>query len=338
MKYELTDIKEDHKGTTVYRIRALEDINNDSATALQWKVKKGDLGGWVSGYHNLSQQGKCWIYDNSIVVDNARVEDDANVCLNSVMVGDSSIYNRSAISNSILRQNSMVLGNAKVCYSKMYDDSKIMKDSCVMGSGLYGDTQIRISRAKIDNSIIINGIVIGLTNISYSHIYRSIVKTGVNIKNSDISSCIISSGSRIKDSDLFNVKTNKDEYYTSTNIISMNDINNIKSMLFYQCNLFPEDDYVIAYKIVNTDFSSVYDNNFFYKVGEVIEEPNTDLDESKSCARGLHFSSPNYWIQNTDRTEKHLLLKAKIKLDDIVSIKNGKFRCKRAEILDCFKI
>ena len=127
MKYELTDIKRDYNGTTVYRIRALEDIENK--LDFQLDVKKGDLGGWVSGYHNLSQQGKCWI-----------------------------------------------------------------------------------------------------------------------------------------------------------------------------------------------------------------EEPNTDLDESKSCAEGLHFSSPNYWIKNKNVFKKQLVLKAKIKLDDIVSIQNGKIRCKRAEILGYFEV
>lgn len=86
MKYELTDIKRDYKETTVYRIRALEDIENEND--FQLDVKKGDLGGWVSGYHNLSQQGNCWIYDNSIVMDNARVEDDAIVYGNSTMIGN----------------------------------------------------------------------------------------------------------------------------------------------------------------------------------------------------------------------------------------------------------
>lgn len=141
MKYELTDIKEDYEGTTVYRIRALEDIYNDSKTTrfpFTFKVKKGDLGGWVSGYHNLSQQGKCWIYDNSIVVNNARVEDDAIVYGNSTMYGNSSAYNRSAISNSVLRNNSMILGKGHVKYCELYDDVKVMKNSSLIRSSLVG--------------------------------------------------------------------------------------------------------------------------------------------------------------------------------------------------------
>ena len=103
IKYELTNIKEDYKGTTIYRIRALEDIRDDFEERRNLlKIKKGDLGGWVSGYHNLSQQGKCWIYDNSIVTDNAKVEDDAIVLFNSIMEGNSTAYNRSVICNSYL--------------------------------------------------------------------------------------------------------------------------------------------------------------------------------------------------------------------------------------------
>lgn len=339
MKYELTNIKEDYKGTTIYRIRALEDIRDDfEERRNQLKIKKGDLGGWVSGYHNLSQQGKSWIYDNSIVVDNARVEDEAIVLFNSIMEGNSTAYNRSVICNSYLNGNSMVLGSAKVNYSELHDDSKVMRDSYVSNSELYGNTQIRVLLSKIVGNTITNSIINEIADISNSYIYNSIIKVDSTIKDSDIQNCIISS-TDIEDSNLLNVKTNKEECYSSTNIVSMNDINNIKSMLFYQCNLFPEDDYVIAYKLVNKNFSSIYDENFFYKVGEVIEEPNTDMNVSKACSSGLHFASPNYWIKEINRSgEKHFLLKGKIKLDDIVTIKQGKLRCKRAEILGYFEV
>lgn len=337
MKCELTNIKEDYQGTTLYRIRALEDIRNDFESGIQFKVRKGDLGGWVSGYHNLSQQGKCWIYDNSIVTDNARVEDNAIVYSNSIMHGNSSVYNRSAICDSYMNSDSMVLGNAQIHNSNLLDDSKVMGDSKIINSNLYGNTQIRKIHSRIDKNLITNSIINGPAYISNSYIYQSIIKEGAAIKDSDIQNCIISS-TDTKDSNLLNVKTNKEECYSSTNIVSMNDINNKKSMLFYQCNLFPEDDYVIAYKLVNKNFSSIYDENFFYKVGEVIEEPNTDMNVSKACSSGLHFASPNYWIKRIDRSEKHFLLKGKIKLDDIVTIIRGKIRCKRAEILGYFEV
>lgn len=337
MKYELTNIKDDYRGTTIYRIRALEDIRNDFESGIQFKVRKGDLGGWVSGYHNLSQQGKCWIYDNSIVTDNARVEDDAIVYGNSIMHGNSSAYNRSQIKESYLFKNSMVLGDAYINSSRLYDDSKVMRSSLILFSTLMGNTQIRLSHSNIKNSLIDNSIILSIADIEDSTIIRSIITGGAFVNFSNITSCVIKL-SEIVNSNLENIEADFYDIYNSTNITSVNHINNIKSMLFHQCNLFSDEDYVIAYKIVNQDFSSFHDRNFFYKVGEVIEEPNTNLNIEEGCTSGLHFSSPNYWIKNINRNEKHFLLKAKIKLDDIVAIKLGKLRCKRAEILGYFEV
>ena len=42
-------------------------------------VKKGDLGGLVSGPNNLSQEGDCWIYDEAQVSGQARVSDEVQV-------------------------------------------------------------------------------------------------------------------------------------------------------------------------------------------------------------------------------------------------------------------
>ena len=152
MKYELTNIKEDYKGTTIYRIRALEDIRDDFEERRNLlKIKKGDLGGWVSGYHNLSQQGKCWIYDNSIVVDNARVEDDAIIYGNSIMHDNSSAYNRSEVCNSILRNNSMILGKGYIENCELHNNVEIMKNSRLIHSFLFGNTQIKVDGHNIQD-------------------------------------------------------------------------------------------------------------------------------------------------------------------------------------------
>lgn len=38
-----------------------------------------------------------------------------------------------------------------------------------------------------------------------------------------------------------------------------------------------------------TEASSDYDENFIYKVGEIVEEPNFCEDRFEECARGIHF-------------------------------------------------
>lgn len=53
------------------RIQALCDVNPD--------VKKGDLGGYVEKEWNLSQQGKCWIYDDAVSCEWARVQTNAQM-------------------------------------------------------------------------------------------------------------------------------------------------------------------------------------------------------------------------------------------------------------------
>ena len=63
-KYEITEIAHpQYPG--LYRIRALIDV--------RYGVKKGDLGGYVQSAENLSQEGTCWIADDAVVCENARV-------------------------------------------------------------------------------------------------------------------------------------------------------------------------------------------------------------------------------------------------------------------------
>ena len=66
-KYELTNpiIHNDQK---LYQIKALRDFSD---------VKAGDLGGFVMSEENLSHDDNCWIYDDAIATNHARVRDDA---------------------------------------------------------------------------------------------------------------------------------------------------------------------------------------------------------------------------------------------------------------------
>lgn len=72
---ELTKYKIDYNDsitinntTTVYRIVSLKNFND---------IKKGQKGGFVESYRNLSNEGNCWIYDNAIVCDFAKICGDA---------------------------------------------------------------------------------------------------------------------------------------------------------------------------------------------------------------------------------------------------------------------
>lgn len=68
-KYEIFQ-DEVAKQLGLYRIRALRDFGD---------VKKGELGGFVSGEHNLAHEGTCWIGFPAKVTGTTRVSGDAFV-------------------------------------------------------------------------------------------------------------------------------------------------------------------------------------------------------------------------------------------------------------------
>ena len=76
-KYELTDETKEFDGKILYRIRALIDFG---------LVKAGDFGGWIEKEENLSQEGRCWAYDNASVFGNA------NICGDAKVFGNANIY------------------------------------------------------------------------------------------------------------------------------------------------------------------------------------------------------------------------------------------------------
>ena len=90
---------------------------------------------------------------------------------------------------------------------------------------------------------------------------------------------------------------------------------------------------VVAYKLVRPDFTSFYDPNFKYEVGKIIEAESYDLT-LQGCAAGLHFSNLNYW-ERAIRGD-FICLEAEIDLDDVITVQEGKIRCKRAKILRAF--
>ena len=108
-KYELTNesITLDN-GTKLYHIRALKDFGD---------VKAGEIGGYVQGEKNLSQEGNAWVYDDARVSGNAEVCGDARVFGNAWVSGNAWVYDDARVS-----------GNAEVC-----GDAWVFGDAWVSG-------------------------------------------------------------------------------------------------------------------------------------------------------------------------------------------------------------
>ena len=107
-KYILTDYTCQVDGQTLYRIRAVKSFPG---------VKAGELGGYVAGEHNLSQDGICWIFPKAVVRENALVKDEARVFGKSRLEG-----------NALLEE-----------YARTYDYSHISGNARIGGSAQASD-------------------------------------------------------------------------------------------------------------------------------------------------------------------------------------------------------
>ena len=85
-KYEIiTNQNDENYG----HIRALIDFSD---------VRRGDIGGKIDNYANLSQEDNCWIYHNAQVREDAFVYGDAKVFGDSEVCGDACIYGNAWVS------------------------------------------------------------------------------------------------------------------------------------------------------------------------------------------------------------------------------------------------
>ena len=119
-KYEL--IKTDTicaYGRTLFRVRYLCDIENI--------VAAGDIGGYIEGEYNLSQQG------NSVVLGDAEVYGNAKVC------GDAKVYgNAKVCGDAMVFGDAKVYGNAKVCGdAEVYGNAEVCGDAKVQSTRDY---------------------------------------------------------------------------------------------------------------------------------------------------------------------------------------------------------
>src|SRR6266550_3214380 len=107
-KYELTDETCKVAGKTLYRIRALRDID-------LFGVNTGDLGGFVEDTYNLSQDGDAWVFDAAQVFDDAQVFDNAEVYGDALVFEDAHVFDDACVfGDAYVYGNARVSGNAYV--------------------------------------------------------------------------------------------------------------------------------------------------------------------------------------------------------------------------------
>jgi len=259
-KYELINY---NPKTKLYQIRALRDFAD---------VKAGDIGGFVSGEHNLSHDGDCWIYDNGHVFGDGRVSGNGRVSNNGRVYDNGHVFGDGRVS-----------GNGSV-----YDNGHVFGDGHVYGNG----------RVSGNGSVYDNGHVFGDGRVfGNGHVYDN---------------------GRVAE---------KQHVRFGELTVDITDNQNKAISVFVQTNCGVNNaGYIYCYKSVNPDLTSR--NDFQYKVGEWVEEPNTDPDPLVSCGSGLHFSHLTYWAASGT------FLLCKVHIDDVVAVQEGKIRAKKAFVFD----
>ena len=197
-KYELTDTI-NHYGDTLYRIKALISFGD---------VKAGDIGGYVESEDNLSHEGDCWIFDNAIVKDEAKVLDNVTVfgnaqvldhaivkdyttvADNAVVTGYSKVYEYARVSgNATVNETSEVYGHAAVRgNANLHSTVKVFGTAIVSGDAIVSDNSKVYGRSIVIENALVNGaseiygysIVCGDACITDANIYdKARVASGV---------------------------------------------------------------------------------------------------------------------------------------------------------------
>ena len=128
-KYEITTNIFTIDNRDFFQVKALKDFAD---------VKAGQLGGYVESEKNLSQEGNCWIGRDVVLMDDARVEDNATILGDSAVRNNGTVRGNALVKNASVIDNSVVEGRAYVAGGLHGHDSIVIKDNAVVRGNLVG--------------------------------------------------------------------------------------------------------------------------------------------------------------------------------------------------------
>jgi predicted acyltransferase (DUF342 family) len=125
---------------SLFRLKALKDFGD---------VSKGDIGGLVMSYHNLSHKGNCWVYDKAKVYGDAHVSENARISGNAEVYGNSKVYGESKISGRAnIKDNAEVSG-----YADIKDNARVFGNAEISGNThAYGNARVKNISTLIGNA------------------------------------------------------------------------------------------------------------------------------------------------------------------------------------------
>ena len=184
-KYKLSNNTIKYKGITLHRIEALKNFGD---------VKAGDLGGFVESENNLSQDGNCWIYDDSKVCNRAKVLD------NAALYDSASIYE-----NAIICDCATILHRATVCgKAGVHNNARVSGYACIDGYATIKDRAIISNYANISDDCCVceNAVVCGYSEL----LNNACISDKVIIRNSIVDNTIISGYATICNTEIYSKK------------------------------------------------------------------------------------------------------------------------------------
>lgn len=142
--FELTDDTIVTSERILHRIRATRDIPERN-------IKKGDIGGFVESYDNLSDNA--WVRTDAKVFGDARVFDDAEVCGEAVVFEYAEVYG-----NAMVGGHALLFGHAKVHeYARVGGLAVVCMYAEVLGAAqVYGCAKV-LGNAKVYENAIVDG-------------------------------------------------------------------------------------------------------------------------------------------------------------------------------------
>lgn len=266
MKYELIPTADGK----LFRIRALKSFSNRDVV-----VSKGDLGGFVSGMHNLSQIDNCWIHKQAYVTEQARVLE------NALIENDAKAFD-----SARLKGNSRVSNFSVVCGYAIIDGIACLTDFCKVSENakISGNTVLKDNSRACGNVDVRGGTFENQIFLRY----------GI-VKNSSF-----------------------------------------ETLVRCSAGLPIIDGKIIAYKYVikgETGFHSMHDYGFKYYLNETAECLYPSIS-NESCAPGLHCGDLSYWEDAKENNQDiHCCLMVEVKKEDVITIQEGKIRCKRLKVI-----
>lgn len=145
------------EGMRLYRIKAIRDIPEKN-------VNVGDLGGLVQTPLNLSQDGDCWVDEQSRVFGNARVKDNASI-ENSIIRDNATVGDAVVIDSSTIKDNAAISGNAKIYHSSIGNNVKVKGEAYVSESKLRNDVVVHNCKECVESKICDNVEISGNASI-----------------------------------------------------------------------------------------------------------------------------------------------------------------------------